>query len=110
MRLCWLHVKNSHPANGLSQATARPRCTACRLHAVLCDLVPGGHSKEISAARAAKILEQFTPSGAVARARAEPAAEFLADLRRLDTQLRDTRKKHPHRRRWRPAPVRCPAR
>jgi transposase len=66
---------------------------ACRLHAVLCDLVPGGYSKEISAAQAARILEQVTPSGAVARARAELAAEFLADLRRLDAQLRDTRKK-----------------
>jgi Transposase len=66
---------------------------ACRLHAVLCDLVPGGNSKEISAAQAAKILEQVTPSGAVAQARAELAAEFLADLRRLDAQLRDTRKK-----------------
>jgi transposase len=66
---------------------------ACRLHAVLCDLVPGGHAKEISAAQAARILEQVTPSGAVALARAELAAEFLADLRRLDAQLRDTRKK-----------------
>jgi transposase len=66
---------------------------ACRLHAVLCDLVPGGHAKEISAAQAARILEQVTPSGAVAVARAELAAEFLADLRRLDAQLRDTRKK-----------------
>ena len=28
---------------------------ACRLHAVLCDLAPGGHPKEISAARAARI-------------------------------------------------------
>src|SRR5258708_5956921 len=31
---------------------------ACRLHAVLCDLIPGGISKEISAAQAARILEQ----------------------------------------------------
>jgi transposase len=66
---------------------------ACRLHAVLCGLVPGGHSKEISAAQAAKILEQATPSGAVARARAELAAEFVADLRHLDARLRGTRKK-----------------
>jgi transposase len=66
---------------------------ACRLHAVLCDLVPGGLSKEISAAQAAKILEHITPSGTVALARAELAAEFLADLRHLDAQLRDTRKK-----------------
>jgi len=66
---------------------------ACRLHAVLCDLVPGGHPKEISAAQAARILEQAAPSGAVARARAELAAEFLADLRHLDAQLRGIRKK-----------------
>jgi transposase len=66
---------------------------ACRLHAVLCDLVPGGHSREISAAHAARILDQAAPSGAVALARAELAAEFLADLRHLDAQLRGTRKK-----------------
>jgi transposase len=66
---------------------------ACRLHAVLCDLVPGGHPKEISAAQAARILEQASPSGAVGQARAELAAEFLEDVRRLDAQLRDTRKK-----------------
>jgi transposase len=66
---------------------------ACRLHAVLCDLVPGGHPKEISAAQAEKILEQVTPSGAVELARAELAAEFLADLRHIDAQLRQTSKK-----------------
>ena len=66
---------------------------ACRLHAVRCDLVPGGHQKEISAAHAARILAQASPSGAVAVARAELAAEFPADLRHLDAQLRDTRKK-----------------
>ena len=66
---------------------------ACRLHAVLCNLVAGGHPKEISAAQAARILEKASPSGAVDRARAELAAEFLEDMRRLDAQLRDTRKK-----------------
>ena len=66
---------------------------ACRLHAVLCDLVPGGHQKEISAAQAARILEQASPSGAVDQARAELAAEFLEDMRHLDAQLRGTRKK-----------------
>ena len=42
---------------------------ACRLHAVLCDLRAGGVSKEITAAHAARILEQVTPSGPVAAAR-----------------------------------------
>ena len=36
---------------------------ACRLHAVLCELVPGGISKEITAAHAARVLESARPSG-----------------------------------------------
>ena len=47
-------------------------------------------SPQLSAAR---ILEQASPSGAVGQARAELAAEFLEDVRRLDAQLRGTRKK-----------------
>src|ERR1022692_4963570 len=52
---------------------------ACRLHAVLCDLVPGGHPKEISAAQATRILGQVTPSGAVGLAPADLAGEVLRD-------------------------------
>ena len=66
---------------------------ACRLHAVLCELIPGGISKEITAAQAASVLEGTEPSDAIARARCELAAEFLDDLRRIDAQLRDTRKR-----------------
>src|ERR1039457_2603651 len=66
---------------------------ACRLHAVLCDLLAGGVSKEITAAHAARILEQVTPSGPVAAARRDLAGQFLEDLRGLDAQLRDTKKK-----------------
>src|SRR6266702_6949206 len=73
---------------------ARARNQACcRLHAVLCDLVPGGIRREISAGKAARILEQVTPSRAAAKARCELAAEFLAGLRRLDAQLRECNKK-----------------
>jgi transposase len=66
---------------------------ACRLHSVLCELLAGGVSKEITAAHAARILEQVTPSGPVAAARHELAGQFLEDLRGLDAQLRDTKKK-----------------
>jgi transposase len=66
---------------------------ACRLHAVLCELVPGGLSKDITAAHASRVLESARPSGAVAVARWELAAEFLADLRRIDAQRHDTRKR-----------------
>jgi transposase len=66
---------------------------ACRLHAVLCELVPGGISKDITAAHAARVLASVTPSGGVEVARYELAAEFLDDLRRVDAQMRDTRKR-----------------
>jgi len=66
---------------------------ACRLHAVLCELVPGGVSKAIRAAQAGQLLQSITPPGAVEAARCELAAEFLGDLRRIDAQLRETRKK-----------------
>jgi transposase len=66
---------------------------ACRLHAVLCELVPGGFSKRISAPQAARVLSQVTAAGAVARARYELAADFLEDLRRIDVQMREARKK-----------------
>ena len=56
-------------------------------------LVPGSVSKEIYAALAAQILEGAEPCGAVAQARAELAAELVADLRRVDALLRETKKK-----------------
>ena len=60
---------------------------------VLCELIPGGVSKEITAAHAAHLLESITPSGAVEAARCELAAAFLDDLRRVDAQLLDAKKK-----------------
>ena len=65
----------------------------CRLHAVLCELIPGGVPKAIIAARAGQLLETITPSGPVEAARWELAAEFLEDLRHIDTQLEGTRRK-----------------
>ena len=66
---------------------------ACQLHAALCELVPGGVSKEIYAAHVAQILEEAEPRGAVQHARAELAAELVAGLRRVDALLRETKKK-----------------
>jgi len=59
---------------------------------VLAELVPGGFGKEITAGQAARVLQAITPASPAA-ARCELAAEFLADLRRLDAQRRDTRTK-----------------
>jgi transposase len=72
---------------------------ACRLHAVLCELVPGGLAKEISAAQAGQILAGAGagagagPRGAAQQACAELAAELVADLRRADALLKETKKK-----------------
>jgi len=66
---------------------------ACRLHQVLCELIPGGASKEITAGQAARILASITPADAAAAARCELAAELAGDLRGIDVRLRDTRKK-----------------
>jgi len=66
---------------------------ACRLHAVLCELVPGGICKDITAAHASDVLESIDPAGAVEVARCELAAVFVEDLRRIDTQMRDTKRK-----------------
>jgi len=66
---------------------------ACRLHAVLCELVPGGAPGAITAGQAAHILASVTPSGAAEAARCELAAEFTEDLRGIDARIRDTRKK-----------------
>jgi transposase len=65
----------------------------CRLHAVLCELVPGGVPKAIIAAHAGQLVASITPSGPVEAARCQLAAEFLKDLRRIDSQLDGTRKK-----------------
>ena len=65
---------------------------ACRLHAVLCELVPGGVPEEITAAQATRILQSAPPSGSAGQARRELAAELLADMRRLDAQMREPKK------------------
>lgn len=46
--------------------------------------------QEITAAHAARILEQVTPSGPVAAVRRELAAQLPGDLRGLDAQLRES--------------------
>jgi transposase len=66
---------------------------ACRLHQVLCELVAGGVSGEITAGQAARILASITPAGAVEAARCQLATELVEDLRSVDARIRETRKK-----------------
>jgi transposase len=66
---------------------------ACRLHAVLYELIPGGVAKRISAAQAGQLPERMTPSGAAEAARCELATALLDDLRRTGAQMRDAKNK-----------------
>jgi transposase len=50
-------------------------------------------SKAITAPAAARLLGSIAPAGAVEVARCELAAAFVDDLRRIDGQMRETRKK-----------------
>jgi transposase len=63
---------------------------ACRLHQVLCELIPGGVPGEITAGQAERILASITPAEAVEAARWELAAEFTEDLRGIDARIRQT--------------------
>ena len=66
---------------------------ACRLHAVLCELVAGGVPDQIYAEKAASLLAGLEPDSAVAAARVELAEELLNDLRRVDRQLVGSKKR-----------------
>ena len=66
---------------------------ACRLHAVLCELVAGGVPDEIYASKARQLLADVVPSTAIEAARAELAEELLEDLRRVDCQISESKKR-----------------
>ena len=66
---------------------------ANQLHSVLCELVPGGFAREITAPQAAVLLESLQAGTAADVARVQLAGEILDDLRRVDEQLREVHKR-----------------
>ncbi len=64
---------------------------ACRLHALVCDLVPGGIRKEIVVRQAAELLDSITPSTRVATQRLLLARDLLADVELLEQQRRESK-------------------
>jgi transposase len=72
--------------------SARTR-TACRLHALLVELVPGGISKQITVNRAAQVLAALAPTDPVAATRHALALEHLDDLRNIDEQMRGSKRR-----------------
>jgi transposase len=62
--------------------------TLSRLHVLLADLHPGGAARELSATRAAALLGKLRPITVVDVERKRIARELLADVRRLDRQVK----------------------
>jgi transposase len=71
-------------------SSARTRAI-CRLHAVLCELIEGGLSKNLSAKRAASELRKVRPADAIGIERKRIAVEFLDEIRRVDITLIELR-------------------
>lgn len=67
--------------------------TACRLHALLCELAEGGIAGEITPNKAERLLERIEPSAPVERTRHQLACDHVADLRHLDEQLRGSKRR-----------------
>jgi transposase len=65
----------------------------CRMHALLLELDPGGIAKEINASDVDRFLAALTPATAAEQVRYELAVELLADIRRLDEQLKASHKR-----------------
>jgi transposase len=70
-------------------AGARTR-TVSRLHRLLLELIPGGAPRFLSALQAKALLATVRPRDVAGRTRRRLAAELLADIVRLDRQLKDS--------------------
>jgi transposase len=66
---------------------------ACRLHAIVADLVAGGIGKEVVVSQAEALLASVEAPSVVQQQRLELAAETLAEVHRLDTQLKTSKKR-----------------
>jgi transposase len=63
-----------------------------QLHALLRALLAGGAPRDLSATRAAALLRSIRPIGQVERLRKELAWDLVAEIRSLDTKLKDNAK------------------
>jgi len=61
---------------------------ACRLHALLMELEPGGMAKEMTVSRANEILDRIEPATQMVELRLAVARETLADIVHYETQMK----------------------
>jgi len=73
--------------------TSLPTQAVCRLHALIAALAPGGVQQRISAGSAACRLRAIHPDSAVEAARKQMALELVADIRRLDRNIAEVKKR-----------------
>ncbi len=66
--------------------------TVNRLHEVLCQLIPGGAKKNLRASTARTLMSSVRPRAAVGKARKQLALDYIVDLERLDSQLKELKK------------------
>jgi transposase len=63
--------------------------TVNRLHEVLAQLIPGGARKNLRASTARRLVSSVRPRAVVGKARKQLALDYIGDLERLDTKLKD---------------------
>ena len=83
LRLLWNRHKN---------LTSHHTQAVCRLHALLAVIVPGGTRRRLSAEKAAAVLSGFRAKTAVEKARQHQAQILVGDVRRLDAQLKASKR------------------
>jgi transposase len=65
----------------------------CRLHTVLCELVPGGVRKQLRTSQASEVVAGLVADSPVTQAKLELARDLVADLQRIDTQRREAKRR-----------------
>ena len=70
------------------ELTALRTQAACRLHALLASLRPGGMARRLSVTNAAAMLASMRPVSPIASQRKAMARQHLADIRRLEKELK----------------------
>ena len=74
------------------EVVAQRSATVNRLHDVLCQLIPGGAKRHLSATKARALLSTVRPRDAVRKARKQLALDYLGELERLDARLKELKK------------------
>jgi transposase len=67
--------------------------SACRLHALLMELEPGGMAQEMTVTRANEILDRIEPATQMVEHRLAVARETLADIVHYETQMKASMKR-----------------